>query len=133
MEPAILLDPVILRDSIGAMVNPASEESNLLLRRILKVLESNSIVDNKQRQKVVIDAVGNSNSPASTEVGSALPITGNMGTAITAGGSTITLSPTLGTVVYQAVWEGPVDQRWRVTEDSHVSYQLGIRSKLAFS
>lgn len=33
---------------------------------------------------------------------------------------------------YQMGWEGPVDQRWRVAEDSHLTYQTRIRSKLDF-
>ena len=34
---------------------------------------------------------------------------------------------------YQMQWEGPVDQRWRVVEDSHLSYQKNVRKKLTFS
>ena len=33
---------------------------------------------------------------------------------------------------YQMTWEGPVDQRWRVAEDSHLTYQKRIRDKLTF-
>ena len=135
MEPAILLDPVILRDATGTSVNPATEESNALLRRILKVLESNSVVDGKQRQKVTVEAIGTNNSPASTEINATLPVTLGSVVAVTAGGQ----SPTAGaptaavTLSWQPTWEGPVDQRWRVMENSHISYQSGIRTKLAFA
>ena len=33
---------------------------------------------------------------------------------------------------YLMTWEGPVDQRWRVAEDSHLTYQKNIRKKLTF-
>ena len=134
MEPAILLDPVILRDATGTSVNPATEESNALLRRILKVLESNQVVDDKQRQRVTVEAIGRNNSPASTEINATLPVTLGSVLAVNAGGQVPTVNaPTMGNNSYQPIWEGPVDQRWRVAEDSHISYQSGIRTKLSFA
>lgn len=134
MEPAILLDPVILRDATGTSVNPATEESNALLRRILKVLESNQVVDDKQRQRVTVEAIGRNNSPTSTEINATLPVTLGSVLAVNAGGQVPTVNaPTMGNNSYQPIWEGPVDQRWRVAEDSHISYQSGIRTKLSFA
>jgi hypothetical protein len=134
MEPALLLDPVTLKDSTGVSINPASEESITLLRRILKVLESSQIVDTKQRQRVVVEAIGTNSAPASTEINATLPVTVASVTSV-AGASQgpTTNAPTLSTTLFQPIWEGPVDQRWRVAEDSHISYQLGIRSRLSFT
>lgn len=113
-----------IKDSSGDVINPSSEESNLLLRRILKVLESNNVTDSKQRQRVVIDAVGANNFSNSVEVNSYLPIIAGL--------------QTWGNIPVQntntvSVTEAPVDQRWRVAEDSHISYQASIRSHLAFT
>jgi len=38
-------------------INPATEESIVLLRRILKVIESNSTIDSQQRQKITLDNI----------------------------------------------------------------------------
>jgi hypothetical protein len=96
-------------------------EDTLLLRRIVKLLESQATVDINNRQRIAIDSTTNST-------------TYNGGLATSAGGSLITAGvPTVGTTYPFYTWEGPVDQRWRVMEDSHVSYQLGIRSRLVFT
>jgi hypothetical protein len=114
----------------------------VLLRRLINLLESNAVVDPKRRQKVVIDAVGTVvASGLSTEVTTTLPVSGAVTSGTAAGinsGNIMSNTPpyltnTAALAVYQQVWEGPVDQRYRVAEDSHISYQVGIRSHLAFS
>jgi hypothetical protein len=116
-------------------VEDTTADSLLILRKILKVLESNAVVDPKQRQKVVIDAIGTVVATGlPTEVTTAIPISGSMGTSLTSGGQGPTLSfPTLATTVYQPVWEGPVDQRWRIIDTVRISYANGIRNNLSWS
>lgn len=46
MEPVLLLDPVTVRNSDGAVVNPSSEESSLLLRVLFRLLKPLGIVTN---------------------------------------------------------------------------------------
>lgn len=46
---------VTILDSISNQVNPSSDESILLLRKIVKLLESNAVTDNTNRQKVSLD------------------------------------------------------------------------------
>jgi hypothetical protein len=49
---------IILVDENGNRpINTASEESIILLRRIVKLLESSGIVDTAQRQRVSVDAI----------------------------------------------------------------------------
>lgn len=43
------------------------------------------------------------------------------------------MTNTLAESWYQMTWEGPVNQRWRVMEDSRLIYQKNIRKKLTFS
>jgi hypothetical protein len=112
-----------------------SSPEEVLLRRILKVLESNNIVDTKQRQRVVVEAIGTNNAPASTEINATVPVTATLASVTSiagAGQGPTTGPPLLATTLYQPIWEGPVDQRWRVAEDSHISYQLSMRSHLTW-
>jgi|LakMenEpi03Aug12_release.lakeMendotaPanAssembly.Ray.scaffolds.fasta_scaffold192806_2 hypothetical protein len=46
----------ISSDQIGAN-QLASEEANILLRRIVKLLESNAVVDSANRQRVTIEGI----------------------------------------------------------------------------
>ena len=109
-----------ITDDTGTVINPASDDTVMLLRRIVKLLESNAVVDVQNRQRVTIDSV-----PTSiTTLGISL---GNVNTPTTVAPITNT------SAYYQPVWEGPVDQRFRVMEDAHTAYQLGIRSHLSFT
>lgn len=108
---------------------------DVLVRRLLKLLESNATVDARNRQRVVLDGIGTGSTGVTTELSATLPVTlGSIATAAAANTPYTTL-PQAGTasVTPHAIAEGPVDQRWRVAEDSHISYQLGIRSHLTFS
>ncbi len=57
MEPALLLDPVIISDALGKLVNPASEESLATLRRMARNMESLLVVDSLQRQRVAVETL----------------------------------------------------------------------------
>ena len=46
-----------LTDSVGNLINPATEESIILLRRMVKLLESQSATDIGNRQRVTIDSI----------------------------------------------------------------------------
>lgn len=117
---------------------------DLRLRQIVKLLESSANVDIRNRQRVVIDGVGTGATGITTELAATLPVSAtiaaitspaSVGTSLAAGGQGPAVTPplALATTVYQPIWEGPVDQRWRVAEDSHISYQMGIRSHLSWS
>ena len=119
---------------------PSNEESlHDLLRRMNKLLESNATVDIYQRQKVVIEAVGNSRGTP-TEVATTVPISGTVsmsgGNLITSQFApnntsnpyTIASTPFVGLVV-----EAPVHQLWRVANDAQACYAQAIRSKLTFT
>jgi hypothetical protein len=130
----------------GDIIDPATETTIKLLKRIVKLLEAGGTVDIRNRQRVVLDGVGTGTTGVTTELAAALPVTGTfyqstqpvsgtLGTAITGGGNMPVAGPpyTIGAFQPQCNWEGPVDQRWRVAEDAHISYQLGIRSHLKFT
>ena len=121
---------------------PSSEESlHDLLRRMNKLLESNATVDIYQRQRVVLDGIGNSRGTP-TEVTTTVPISGTV-TASMSGGNLISsqIAPNSTTNPYTLasnpfvglVVEAPVHQLWRVANDAQACYAQAIRSKLTFT
>jgi hypothetical protein len=102
----------------GQIVNPATEESIILLRRMVKLLESQSATDIANRQRITIDAItGGLTLAAITTVGAVTGITN----ALPAGTNTI-----------GSVNLGGADQR-QFIDISRTNYNTGIRSKLTFS
>jgi hypothetical protein len=105
-----------------AVAQATNEDSNTLLRRLVKLLESQAIVDSANRQRVAIDSVTG--------------VISTMGVSLAAGPNSPTIAAPVmpGSAVYwQPIWEGPVDQRWRVIDAARLSYNLGIRNQLSFT
>ena len=121
--------------------NASTDESILLLRRIVKQLEASDTKDFKNRQKVIIDGIGNvTGNP--TDANAYIMVGIQAGAATNMGNYQASLQPiknpssapyTEAGAYTLYTYEGPVEQRWRVAEDSHISYQLGIRNKLSFT
>jgi hypothetical protein len=114
---------------------PSSDESNALLRRIIKLLESQATVDASNRQKVVVDGFnGGANGYANT-VGVTSP--GDAGGCLANNGNlAYNVSPNpfaIGLTRFVNIFEGPVDQRWRIINESRAAYAVGIRNNLIFS
>jgi hypothetical protein len=98
---------------------------NTLLRRMNKLMESLTIVDSQQRQRVAVETM-----PTTTVAGTL--------TVQSSAGNFIGQNQAVGGAVTSAVStyfvsEAPVDQRWRIIDDSHTCYAVSIRSKLTFS
>jgi hypothetical protein len=126
---------------------PAYEESlHDLLRRMNKLLESNAVVDNRLRQKVVIEAIG-TNLAAPTEVNATVPVSGTV-TATASGTYSVSVNNgvasqlvsnsaanpyTITSTTTGLIMEGPVHQLWRVANDAQACYASAIRSKLTFT
>lgn len=114
--------------SVAASAGMAQEDSVVLLRRIVKLLESNATVDLQNRQKVVVEAFIGS--------GLGIPTTGldsGVGTPTTNRPTALAPIPAPNAVYWQPVWEGPVDQRYRIMDAAQSNYNLNVRSKLAFT
>ena len=122
---------------------PSNEESlHDLLRRMNKILESNATVDIYQRQRVVLDAIGNNRGNA-TEITTTVPVsvsgtvtaTANIsnGVASQAVSNSATNPYTLTSSTTGLIMEGPVHQFWRIANDAQACYASSIRSKLTFS
>ena len=120
---------------------PSNEESlHDLLRRMNKLLEASATSDLYQRQRVVLDAIGNSRGTP-TEVGTTVPVSGTVtatanisnGVASQAVSNSATNPYTLTSSTTGLIMEGPVHQFWRIANDAQTCYASAIRSKLTFS
>lgn len=89
----------------------ASESSLLLLRRIVKLLESNAVVDYANRQRIKLDALGG------VEVTTTVPISGNIGGTVAVSGITAI---------------GGNDPRYQFIDGARTSYAV-MRQGLVFS
>lgn len=136
-------------DVLQIYLDLAGEESlHDLLRRMNKLLESNAVVDNRLRQRVTIDAIGNSTAGSSpTEVTTTIPVSGTV-TASVSGATTLSISAndlqyvqssqvspyaTKSNTTLLHVVSGIVDERWTIAERAHNAYANAIRRNLVFS
>lgn len=101
---------VKLKDTSNTEINPATEDSLILLRRILRQMDSLAVVDSAQRQKVTVE-----------------------GATITSG--TITTVTTVSTVTSATnlVALGGVDGRYLHIDTARNASANGIRANLIFS
>lgn len=97
----------------------ALEDQVVLLRRIVKILESQSAIDSANRQRITIDNIAAMVTPAST----ALPVSGTVTSNI--GTGTVSLVTNISQLAGR-------DQQL-FSEWSRTAYNTGIRSQLTFS
>jgi len=100
----------------GNAINPGTEESNLLLRRIVKLLEQQAAVDPQQRQRITVDNI---------TAGVALPTVTTVGTVSSITAGTITTVGALNSLA-------GLDQRLYV-DWARNAYNTGIRTNLTFT
>ncbi len=120
-------DVVGLKDSLDNRINPVSEDAIILLRRLVKLMESQATVDTANRQRVAVDAWG-----------------GNVATGVgTSAASGLTLVPrivlatdsTVGTVtsVTNVVTIGSYPANQMFADVAHGVYANAIRRNLVFT
>jgi hypothetical protein len=115
------LEKTFLVDEKDAVVNPASEESIVLLRRMVRLLEQQAACDPAQRQRITLDAItGGTTLPTVTAVGTVTTV--STVSSITAG--TIT---TVGNAVQLAGYDQRLYADW-----ARQAYNTGIRAGLSF-
>lgn len=115
-----------ITNSTGAVINPAQDESILLLRKIVKLLEASSTIDLKQRQKVVVEAIGTNNATP-TEINATIPVTAtpvastaNIGQVVVGFGGQATAAANV------------VDSRYFLVDTSRNAYANVIRKNLSW-
>lgn len=94
-----------LTDNTGSVINPATDEGVMLLRRLVKLLESNATVDYANRQKIIVEGMPTTN----------VTLTSN---AVSVG---------------NIVSNGGVDPRYEFIDMARIAYGTNIRNNLIFS
>lgn len=101
-----------VKDTTNTQVNPATDDSIVYLRRIVKLMESQAVVDSANRQRVTIDSItGSLTLTTLTGITNALPAGTNLMGGVTIDGQ----------------------GRQQFTEIARQAYNSGIRSNLIFS
>lgn len=118
--------------STGNVVSPVSQttqsEEAILLRRIVKLLESNAVVDINGRQRINIESI------AGTTLGASVTgLSSGAGVACVNDPTANAPRPSPGTTYWQPVWIGPVDQRFQIIDAARLTYDQAIRSHLSFT
>lgn len=108
----------------GTTINPATDESILLLRRMVKLLDSLATVDVQNRQRVTIDAA-----PVTIAVAQSTATALN----VTAVQPTATLLNANVNTVTNIAGYGGVDPRYQFIDAARVAYATGIRANLKFT
>jgi hypothetical protein len=102
----------------GNIVNPATEEAVILLRRMVKILENQASTDTAQRQRFTLDSI-----TAGLTLGTVSTVTAVTG---------ITNALPAGTNNIGSINLAGQDQK-QFIDISRTNYNTGIRSKLTFS
>lgn len=93
------------------------QEQNELLRRLVKLMESQATIDSAQRQRITVDSIAASLTLATvTTVGTV---------------SSVSALPTLPAATTVNQFAG-VDLRFQWAENARIAYNTGIRSKLTY-
>lgn len=107
------LQEVKIEDASGNLINPAQDETVVLLRRLVQIAATLSTQDSAQRQRITLDAA-----PATVTV------TG-----------TVTANPASGTIttvstVSNLALIANVDPRYQMVDWARTAYNTGIRANL---
>lgn len=113
-----------------AVTNAVTQsEEAILLRRLVKLLESNAVVDISGRQRVAVENL------ISTSLGRSIPGLDSGAGVASPNQPCIATAPVAAssTTYWQPVWIGPVDQRFQIIDAARLTYNQCIRSHLIFS
>lgn len=110
----------------AAGVDVATNDTIILLRRLVKLLESNAVVDSSNRQKIVVEQI------TANQIGVAVSAAAAATPAPNPISAAAPNTPLAATTYYLPVWVGPVDQRWEIMDRAKTAYNTGIRSHLTF-
>lgn len=107
-----------VQDITSTQVNPATDDSIVLLRRMVKIMESQASADAGNRQRITIDSLG-----PNTAVTTSVPVSGTM----TVSSATLAASSaTVGSVLLDG-------QGHQMFQDlAKTAYATGIRNQLTF-
>jgi hypothetical protein len=114
------IQPVEINNVAGEVINPATDESIALLRRMVKLIESQSSTDIANRQRITLDAIA-----AGLTLAAVTTVTGV--TTVT----TVTTVGTVNTVSNMTALAGY--NQGQFIDVARNTYSNAIRNKLTFS
>lgn len=117
------IEDININNTSGENINPVTDETVILLRRIVKMLESNTVVDSSMRQKITVES--QSAQSSYYHYGSNWLQAGSTNTAPYSVGSS-----SVG--YFQPTWAGPIDPRYTNIEMARIAYN-GLRSNLIWT
>ena len=109
-------DPLLIYYDTG---EEPVDETMWMLGRMLKAMESLTVVDPAMRQRITVDS-------GYVFGSAAVALTGFNTPRIDAPG------PGASTQYVMPVWSGPIDPRWTNIEQARIAYNLAIRSNISF-
>lgn len=115
---------VTVKDTTDTQINPATDESIIYLRRMVKLMESQAVVDNQMRQKMTLDSLG-----GITAITTTVPVSGTV-TATVASATIASGTITTVSAVTSLNQIAGVDSRWQIIDWSRQAYNSGIRGNL---
>lgn len=129
-----------LKDTTSTLINPATDDSVTYLRRIVKLMESQAVVDGASRQRVNIDAFGTNAALVigTGASGAGIPrvtVSSDSGVVLQAGanaiGSLTAGAAVIGSLTNVATIAGQNQQMYQ--DVARNAFANGIRNNLAFS
>lgn len=110
-------DSQYILNASGTTINPTTEETVFLLRRMVKLLESNATVDSQNRLRIALDSA-----PVAVTVaqGTAAQLNANVGTV-----TTITTLNNLALIA-------GIDPRFQFIDNARIAFATGIRNNLTY-
>ncbi len=107
-----------IKDALDNRITPVQDDSVILLRRIVKLMESQAVVDTANRQRITLDSLG-----TATAITTTVPVSGSLTTAGTV--STVSTVSAITTLL---------GQNQQMFQDvARDAYANGIRQNLTFS
>lgn len=120
-------DQTRITNADGTAINPAQDESVILLRRIAKLLESSAVTDSSQRQRVVVEQA--TAASLNTTVAGTVAVSSSV-----AGASTANIGQVVVGYGGQAVAAANIiDSRFQLIDIARNAYANGIRTNLVWS
>ena len=106
--------------------DPLTENTFLMFKRLVKLMESNAVTDINNRQRIAVETI------SGTGLGTSV---GGVAAGVPGPNVVTSYAPTTtgNSNTWQQVWIGPVDQRWQIIDAARMNYDNSIRSHLTFS
>lgn len=115
------IDAVGIKDTLNNRITPVQDDTIILLRRMVKIMESQATVDSANRQRITLDSLG-----TGTAITTTVPISGSLTTA-----GTVSTVSTVTSVTNMVTLAGQNQQMFQ--DVARNAYANGIRNNLNFS